>query len=412
VVSDHLPFQRQFIVTDRLYYTDSYLTEFDAQVLRVDVLEGRPAVVLERTAFYPSSGGQPFDVGTLGPARVVDVVDGDDGTIRHVVEGTLAAGPVKGRIDWARRFDHMQQHTGQHVLSAAFDKLAQARTESFHLGSAASTIDLGREVSVAVVERVEDEANRVVWEDRPVHIRFADAAEAAALPLRKESGRTGTLRLIDVEGYDLSACGGTHVARTGAIGVIAVAGWEKFRGGTRVEFVCGGRALRSHRALRDVVTGSVRALSVLPADLPSAIERFQGELKDARKTIKGLQGELATHEAVRLADGAESLGALRVVVAALDGWDPGALKTIASGIVERAGFVAVLFGPPAPASIVVARSADVALDSAAVLRTVTERFGGKGGGRPELAQGGGVTGPMREAIDFAKRTIQELCARS
>jgi alanyl-tRNA synthetase len=394
-------------VTDRLYYTDPYLTEFDAQVLRVDDLDGRPAGVLDRSAFYPTSGGQPFDVGTIGDARVVDVVEGDDGTIRHVIEGTLAAGPVKGRIDWPRRFDHMQQHTGQHVLSASFDKLAQARTESFHLGSIASTIDLGREVSPAVVARVEDEANRIVWEDRPVHIRFADAAEAAALPLRKESARTGRLRLIDVEGYDLSACGGTHVARTGAIGVIAITGWEKFRGGTRVEFVCGGRALRSHRALRDVVTGSVRVLSVLPAELPAAIERLQGDLKDVRKMVKGLQGDLAVHEGRRLADGAEPVGAVRLVVSSLDGWDAGALKTIASSIVERAGYVVVLFGAPPPAAIVVARSADVGLDSAAVLRKVTERFGGKGGGRPELAQGGGVTGAIAEAIEFAKRTIQE-----
>jgi alanyl-tRNA synthetase len=395
-------------VTDRLYYTDPYVTEFDAQLLRVDDLDGRPAAVLDRSAFYPASGGQPFDLGTIGDARVVEVVEGDDGTVRHVIEGTLAEGPVKGRIDWPRRFDHMQQHTGQHVLSAAFDKLAQARTESFHLGSIASTIDLGREVSAAVVARVEDEANRIVWEDRPVHIRFADAAEAAALPLRKESGRTGRLRLIDVEAYDLSACGGTHVARTGAIGVIAVTGWERFRGGTRVEFVCGARALRSHRAMRDVVAGSVRVLSVLPAELPAAIERFQGELKDLRKIVKGLQGDLAGHEGRRLADGAESAGALRLVVSSLDGWDPGTLKTIASSIVERAGHVAVLFGTPPPAAIVVARSADVALDSAAVLRKVTERFGGKGGGRPELAQGGGVTGSIAEAIEFAKRTIQEL----
>ncbi len=399
-------------MTERLYYTDPYASEFDAEVLRVEDHDGRTAAVLDRTAFYPTSGGQPFDTGTLGAARVVDVVDADDGTIRHVVEGTVAAGRIRARIDWARRFDHMQQHTGQHVLSAAFDKLAQARTESFHLGSAASTIDLGREVSPPAIERAEDEANRIVWEDRPVHIRFAGAEEAAALPLRKESVRAGTLRLIDVEGFDLSACGGTHVARTGAIGVIAVTGWEKFRGGTRVEFVCGGRALRSHRALRDVVTGSVRALSVLPEELPSAIERLQGELKDARRTIRGLQGDLAVHEAARLAAEAEPAGAARVVVRALDGWDAGSLKTIASGIVEQPGHVAVLFGTPAPAALVVARSADVAIDSAAVLRTMTEKFGGKGGGRPELAQGGGMTGPIPEAIAFAKRTVQELCARS
>src|SRR5262249_16500484 len=148
---------------------------------------------------------------------------------------------VHGEIDWARRFDHMQQHTGQHVLSAAFDKLFSARTVSFHLGADVSTIDLARELSTADLSRGAAEANRVVWGDRPVRIRFAGASEAARLPLRKEPVRGGTLRLIDVDGFDLSACGGTHVARTGAIGIIAVAAWERFKGGQRIEFVCGGR---------------------------------------------------------------------------------------------------------------------------------------------------------------------------
>jgi alanyl-tRNA synthetase len=402
-------------VTERLYYTDPYATEFDAEILRVEDLDGRPAVVLDRSAFYPSSGGQPHDVGTLGDARVVDVVDGEDGEIRHVVEGSAGAGAVRGRIDWPRRFDHMQHHTGQHVLSAAFDRLAQARTESFHLGAASATIDLAREVTAAAIARVEDEANRIVWEDRPVHIRFADAGDAAALPLRQESGRTGTLRLIDVEGFDLSACGGTHVARTGAIGVIAVSSWEKFRGGTRVGFVCGGRALRSHRGLRDAVSASVRALSVLPGELPAAIERLQSEGKASRRAIKTLQGALAVHEAGRLASQAEVLGGLQVVVTALDGWDAAALKGIASGLVERRAHIAVLFGVVSRglassdpgAAIVVARSADVALDSAAVLRTMTEKFGGKGGGRPELAQGGGLQGQIPDMLEFARRTIQD-----
>lgn len=394
-------------MTERLYYTDPYAAEFDAEVVRVEEVGGRLAAVLDRTCFYPTSGGQPHDTGLLGDARVVEVVDREDGTIAHVVEDAVTAGPVHGRIDWGRRFDHMQQHTGQHLLSAAFDRLSQARTESFHLGSAVSTIDLGREVTPAAIERAADEANRVVWEDRPVHIRFADASAAAALPLRKEPARGGRLRLIEVEGFDLSACGGTHVARTGAIGIVAIIGWEKFRGGTRIEFACGGRALKSHRALRDVVTGCVRALSVLPGELPPAIERLQADVKDARKTIKALQAGLAVHEAARLAAGAEAIGRWRAVVAALDGWDAGSLKTIATTVVERPGHAAVLFGGPAPLAVVAARSADVALDCAALLRTLLARFGGKGGGRSELAQGGGLGAAAPEAIEFATRAIQE-----
>src|SRR4051812_10445590 len=209
-------------MTERLYYTDAYLTDFDANVIAVDRVEGRPAAILERTAFYPTSGGQPFDTGRLNDVTVVDVVDRDDGSILHVVQEDIAKGPVHGRIDWARRFEHMQQHTGQHLLSAAFDRLFRVRTESFHLGSQSSTIDLARAVSATEIGAAEDEANRVIWEDRPIAIRFADAAEAAALPLRKESARGGLLRLVEVTQFDISACGGTHVARTGGVGAIGV----------------------------------------------------------------------------------------------------------------------------------------------------------------------------------------------
>ena len=255
------------------------------------------------------------------------------------------------------------------------------------------------------IERAEDEANRIVWEDRPVSIRFADAEEAAKLPLRKEPARGGRLRLIDVEGFDISACGGTHVARTGAIGIIAVAGWEKFRGGTRIEFVCGGRALRAYRTLRDIVAGSVRLISVLPTELPAGIERMQGEAKDAKRRLKDLQSRLAAFEGAALADRAEPVGSQRVVIAALDGWDPVGLKTIASAIVERPGHVAVLLGVPAPCAIVVARAADATADCSALLRTLTERFGGKGGGRPDLAQGGGLQGSVEEILSAARSAL-------
>ena len=395
-------------MTDRLYYTDPYASEFDATVVSVERVpddQTRHAVVLDRTAFYPTSGGQPFDTGTLGAARVLDVVDEDDGRVVHVVEGEIQAGPVHGTIDWARRFEHMQQHTGQHVLSAAFDRLLQIRTVSFHLGTASSTIDLAREVTADEIARAEREANRVVWEDRPVTIRFADADEAATLPLRKESRREGVLRLIEIEGFDVSACGGTHVARTGAIGMIAVAGSEKFKGGTRLEFLCGGRALAGFHALGDSVAASVRLLSVLPAELPAAIERMQSDGREVRRALKDLQTRLAGHQAAALADGAEPAGSMRVVVAALEGWDANGLKTIASAIAARPGHAALLLGSPAPSAIVVARAPDLTLDSAAILKQLTAQFGGKGGGRPELAQGGGLQGDVSVMLTTARAAV-------
>lgn len=402
-------------MTDRLYYSDSYLTAFDACVKRVLKHEGRPAVVLDRTAFYPTSGGQPFDTGRLGTARVVDVVDTEDGDILHVIDGELELSPVTvsgreispvhGTIDWARRFEHMQQHTGQHVLSAAFERVAGARTESFHLGSSSSTIDLNRALTPADIERAEAEANRIIWENLPVDMRFASAQEAAALPLRKESMRTGTLRLIEVPGFDLSACGGTHVARTGAIGMAVVASSERFRGGTRVEFLCGVRAARGYRLLRDAVAASVRLVSVLPGELPAGIERLQAEMKETRRTVKDLQTRLATFEGLALADRAETVGPVRAVITAVDGWDQNGLKSLTTAITARPGHVAALVSAASPFAAVIARAPDVTLDCALILKKLIERFGGKGGGRPDLAQGGGLQGNADEIVRLAREII-------
>jgi len=392
-------------VSERLYYSDSYLTDFDATVTRVVDHDGRAAVVLDRTAFYPTSGGQPFDTGQLGTARVVDVVDNEDGEILHVIEGAVELGPVHGTIDWGRRFEHMQQHTGQHVLSAAFDRVAGARTESFHLGSSTSTIDLNRTLTPADLDRAESEANRIIWEDRPIAIRFADAEEAAALPLRKESVRTGTLRLVEVPGFDLSACGGTHVSRTGAIGAVVIASSERFRGGTRVEFLCGVRATRGYRMLRDTVAASVRLVSVLPEELPAGIERLQVELKDAKRSLKDLHSRLATLEGSALADRAEQCGSIRAVLAAVDGWDQSGLKSLSGPISARPGHVAALFSAAAPVSAVIARASDVTIDCAMILKKLIERFGGKGGGRPDLAQGGGLQGDPEEILRLTREII-------
>jgi alanyl-tRNA synthetase len=404
-------------MTDRLYYNDPYLQAFDALVLRVADRGGRLAVTLDRTAFYPTSGGQPFDTGTLGPFRVVDVVDEDDGAITHIVEPDPAnpqspipsprtGQSVRGTIDWPRRFDHMQQHTGQHVLSAAFERLFGARTVSFHLGAEVSTIDLARELSAVEIAAGEDAANVVVWEDRPVAIRYATAEEAATLPLRKEPARGGTLRLIDVDRHDLSACGGTHVSRTGGIGVMAVAKWERFKGGQRIEFVCGGRALRAYRSLRDAMGASVRLLSVLPEELPASIERLQAEAKEQKRAMAALQTDLARYRAGELAASAETTAIGKIVARAIDG-EANTLKSLATAITSQPGFVVVLVSTSTPALAVVARSSDVGVSAQAILSALIGTFGGRGGGRPELAQGGGLAGAPDEILAAVKVILTE-----
>jgi alanyl-tRNA synthetase len=397
-------------MTTRLYYTDPYLQAFDATVTRVDRRPERVSVILDRTAFYPTSGGQPFDTGQLGDSRVIDVIDEEDGTIVHVLDlGSMpldAGQTVSGSIDWARRFDHMQQHTGQHMLSAAIDKLCGARTVSFHLGAEVSTIDVARELSAQEIAAAETEANRVVWEDRPVTIRFADAEEAARLPLRKESLRGGTLRLIDIDSFDLSACGGTHVSRTGGIGMIAVANWERFKGGQRIEFVCGGRALQRFRSARDAVTASVRLLSVVPDELPAAIQRMQVEAKDQKRAFAGAQEALARFRAEELAASAEPIAAGRLVLSAIDA-DANGLKAMATAVTARPGHVVVLVSTSRPALIAAARSADVAPVSAhEIVKALIGQFGGRGGGRPELAQAGGLDADPQTVLTAARKMME------
>ncbi|MBP7779276.1 MAG: alanyl-tRNA editing protein [Acidobacteria bacterium] len=390
-------------MTDRLYYTDAYLHEFEAQVTACAPSAGGFAVTLSATAFYPTSGGQPHDLGRLAGHRIVDVVEDDDGCIVHVVDGPLDVGArVHGVVDWARRFDHMQQHTGQHVLSAAFETLCRARTESFHLGTAAATIDLGRPVSAQEITAAEDDANRIVWQDREVHVRFVSAEAATNLPLRKESGRAGTLRLIDVTDYDLSACGGTHVARTGGVGLISVTGWEKFKGGTRVEFRSGGRALAQLREWRDALAATNRALSVSPVELAPAIERLQSENKALSRTVRRLQEQLAGQMAADLVATGARVGGRVIVAQALEGWEAAGLKSIAAAVAATPGGCAAVFSTGQPALAVIARAADVPIDASAVLKALVARFGGKGGGKPDLAQGGGLSGSLDDMVGAAR----------
>ena len=392
-------------MTERIYYHEPACRAFEAVVTRTFERDGKPAVHLDRTAFYPTSGGQPFDTGRLGDATVLDTID-DDEEIVHVLSAPIAEGAaVRGEIDWRRRFDHMQQHTGQHVLSAAFDRLFDNRTMSFHMGSDNATIDLAREMTQVDAERAVDEANRVIWEDHAVLIRFVSPEEAAALPLRKEPVRSGPLRLIEVTDFDLSACGGTHVARTGEIGILVASGVERFRGGTRVAFVCGGRALRAFRLQRDAIAGTVKHLSVLPAELPSAVERLQAEHKQARKDMARLQQSLAVHEAARLFTEAEPLAGMRVVLRTLEGWDAAGLRAIATAVTAHERAVTVLLSSTSPVAAAVARSVDVALDSSQVLKAMMAAHGGRGGGKPDLAQGAGLTGDPSALIETARAAI-------
>ena len=395
-------------MTERIYYTEPTKTTFEALVVAVESSGSQSIVELDKTAFYPSSGGQPNDTGVLGGARVVDVRELDAGRIGHVITGVVEESQVvTGMVDWPRRFDHMQQHSGQHVLSAVFDQRHSARTVGFHLGQEVSTIDLDRHLPVEAVAEAELDANEAVWRNHPVSIRFATGSEVAALPLRKEPVRSGDLRLIEIDSVDLSACGGTHVDRTGTIGLIAIRGTERFRNGLRVSFLCGGRVLKEFRARGVTLAASAQLFSGNESDIPDQISTLQHTIKGLQRAHRTSEERLSVYEAAALAANAEEMSAWSSIVSAVEVSEAGALRMLVNALIAEPHRVAVLFSSALPAMVVVARSADVDLDARTILSQLTERFGGSGGGKSNLAQGGGLTGVSSELLDAARAILSE-----
>jgi len=374
---------------ERLYYTDSYCTHFSARVIERLTWEGHPAVVLDRTAFYPTSGGQPADRGTLGEATVLDVaVREKDGAIIHVLERALSSAEIEGEVDWTRRFDHMQQHTGQHVLSAAFEQVLNADTVGFHLGAEVSTVDINvARLDQAAVTPAEELANRVVWEDRLVSVRFVGPDELAALPLRRSPAVEGPVRIVEIASFDVNPCGGTHVAHTGEIGLIKIVRLDYRGDETRVEFLCGGRALRDYRAKNAMANRLAGLLTVGHWELDKAVERLQAEAKQLRRDLRRVRKRSLEVEAAELAEAAVVRGPYRVVHRVWKQREPGELRALAQELAQHPGMVVLLVGVGERTHLCFARAEGLDLDVATLLREICVQLGGKGGGRPHLAQG-------------------------
>jgi alanyl-tRNA synthetase len=390
-------------LTERLYYTDCYLREFQARVIAAGSDARGWRVVLDRTAFYPESGGQPADRGTLSGVPVVDVIDEGE-TIAHLVERPLDAPSVAGRIDWERRFDHMQQHTGQHLLSAAFEKVGQYKTVSFHLGAEVSTIDLDSDrLSRRQMDEAEDWANRVIFEDREVRISFATGAEAARLGLRKPTEREGEIRLVEVRDFDRSACGGTHVSSTGAVGLILVRRFERLKGLTRVEFVCGRRALIAARGDYSTLTEAARLFSGALENVPTLISKQGEELRAAVRAREKLVKRLAEYEASELWSAAEEKGGWRIIRRLFAAEDYDEAKLLAHALARQPATVALLGVKGKAPVLFFAQSPGGGADMSRILREAIGKFGGKGGGSRDFAQGGGCDeARLEEALEFAE----------
>jgi alanyl-tRNA synthetase len=390
-------------VTERLYYSDSHLIEFDARVVDVTArVSGWTALVLDRTAFYPTGGGQPSDTGTLNGARVVECIDDGDNGVLHVVQGAAPSrgDAVRGRVDWSRRLDHMQQHTGQHILSQALVKLFNAPTRSFRVLETSCQIDVElNNPATDLIERAVELANNVIWENRAITIRNVTSGESAELPLRKEPARDGDLRLIEIEGFDLTPCGGTHAYRTGEVGIIAVRSWERAKGLTRIEFVAGMRALADYRKANKSAREVAALFSTGRDDVPQLAAQMVEEHKELNRRIRALEELAAAAEAEKLLATARD----GVISAIFDGRDAESLKKLAQALIAHPQTIALLASRDHDtARLVFARSADAVGDMNTLMREACALLDGRGGGKPEIAQGGGKrVERLQEALTHA-----------
>jgi len=393
-------------VTERLYYNDSFLREFDAQLLACEPENARWRVRLDRTAFYPTSGGQPFDTGKLGAATVVEVLDAENDEVIHFTDQPVAAGATHAEIDWPRRFDHMQQHTAQHMLSAAFIELFKFQTVSFHLGRDISTIDLAApSVTPRQVEEAERRVNEIIFDDRPIAVRYGTAGELAAQGIRKKVDREGTLRVIDIDGFDRQPCGGTHLARTGQAGMLLTRKRERQKGNWRVEFVAGWRALATARGDFATLRQAAEHLGCGVAELPENVHKIQEERRASQRDAKKLTERLAELEAADLlARHAETShdGKRRIIVSISDDAAASYLAILAAKIVATPN-MRVILASRAAMAVVLAQSAGLDGDMGALLRELLAPVGGKGGGSKVFAQG---TIPEMSALDAVVRAVR------
>lgn len=398
-------------MTDRLYYADSYARQFTARVLEQIMLDERPAVVLDRTLFYPESGGQPSDRGTLGGADVMDVISREsDRAVLHVLSRPLRATDVQGEVDWARRFDHMQQHTGQHILSQAFLRTAEAETVSFHLGADSVTIDIAAErVTPALAEKTEATANGVVIGDAPVRAWFPAADEIVKLSLRKTPEVDGALRVVAIGDFDFTACGGTHVARTGEVGLVKILKVEKQKKNTRVEFRCGWRALGDYGRKNTLVNQLAADFTCGIAEVDQAVAKLRAEANALRKELKSAREELIGHEAAEMIASAPTHGGWKVIRKGWTGRDVNEVRGLAARLTATPGTVALLGTGGAKAHVVLARAQDIDRDMNLLFKSVIALLdGARGGGDARLAQGGGVSADLVTVERVLNQAEQEL----
>jgi alanyl-tRNA synthetase len=381
-------------MTQRLYYTDSYQTEFDATLVAITTIADRPAVQLDRTCFYPTSGGQPFDRGGLDGHPVVDVVAGENNEIWHLLEaaptGVVPGATLHGVIDWPRRYDHMQQHSGQHLLSQLFDRLFGFETVSVHFGATESTLDLeATELTPAQLDEAEGQANDLIYRALPIKAYFVDEAGLSRIPLRRPPKVSGEIRIVEIDGFDYSACGGTHVRTTAEIGPLKLTKQERRRGQTRVTFLCGKRAVRDYATKHRLLNEVAALFSTDAGETPKLVERNLAQLKALQRELDAANEQLLRYEAIELADAAGEPDQLRIVTHLFADREVSLVKGLAGQLQQQPNVVALLGVTTGDKlTLIFARSTEVDYHLGELLRDTLQLAGGKGGGRPDFAQGG------------------------
>ncbi len=396
-------------MTQRLYYHDSYLCHFSARLLELSESSGGWIARLDRSAFYPTSGGQPHDVGSIGGVDVCNVIENELDQVLHWLKEPLRQeGEVHCAIDWTRRFDHMQQHSGQHVLSQAFIRTAKLDTVGFHMGADYATIDLATDsISPGQVRQAEDLANVIVYENRPIRIRMVLREEALSLGLRKESQREGPLRIVEVQEFDVSACGGTHVRMTGEIGGILVRKLERVNRQARVTFVSGRRAVQASRNDSDLLEAVARRFSVGIVEIPKRIEKQLEEGKQLRKALQEKNKLLARFQANELFNEALARPGLRIIKRIFEGEELEFIKLVAQSLVACGSCIALLGNRSEQAQVVFAASESLNLDLRPLMAECCKLLEGKGGGARALVQGGGKNiSNLQAALDWVESQIR------
>jgi alanyl-tRNA synthetase len=386
--------------TQKLYYFDSYVTEFQANIVEVMPYEDKFAVFLDKSYFYPESGGQPSDSGTINGIDIVYVTEKQD-KLLHIIKNQIEPGPATCQINWNHRFDNMQQHSGQHILSACFYKLYSGETSSFHIGKDSSTIEIDiQNFDTAMVEKIEELANSIIYSNKAITAEIVDKEALSALPLRKQPQVDSNIRIITIEDCDCSPCGGTHVNRTGEIGIVKIKKFEKLKSSYKFEFICGSRALKDYRYKNNFINVLCSNLSAPEHDIESAYIKFTEDYKNLQKQVSQLRTEVVNYDVQQFQQCAENINGTKVISKIFENRDFNDVKLIAQALIATPSTIVLLATKGQNNQLIFSRSEDIDINMNILLKNILPLLNGKGGGSPKSAQGGG-TGDIDAAINAA-----------